>query len=98
MTDFIEYLNANAQAKAGGKRLFEPGIYNEGAKKTWTALPSPRVVTDAELLSCEERLGIKLPMAIVRLWDSMLVLWLKAYLTIFMPLMLIAARWQAILH
>ena len=61
MTDFIEYLNANAQAKAGGKPLFEPGIYNEGAKKTWTALPSPRVVTDAELLSCEERLGIKLP-------------------------------------
>jgi hypothetical protein len=61
MTDFIEYLHATVQAKAGGKPLFEPGIYNEGAKKTWTALPSPRVVTDAELLNCEERLGIKLP-------------------------------------
>lgn len=61
MTDFSEYLIANAQAKAGGKPLFEPGIYNESAKKTWTALPTNKVVTDAELLSCEERLGIKLP-------------------------------------
>lgn len=61
MSEFVEFLNATALAKAGGKPLFEPGIYDESAKKTWTALPQKTAVTEAQLLSCEERLGIKLP-------------------------------------
>lgn len=61
MSDFVEFLNTSAAAKAGGKPLFEPGIYDESAKKTWTALPQKTAATEAQLVACEERLGIKLP-------------------------------------
>lgn len=61
MSDFADFLLANAGKMAGKLKMFEPGHYNEQSKQTWSPLADNQPVSIEAIRTAEKKLGCKLP-------------------------------------
>ncbi|MBS1996132.1 MAG: SMI1/KNR4 family protein [Cyanobacteria bacterium SZAS LIN-2] len=61
MSDFADFLLANAGKMAGKLKMFEPGHYSEQSKQPWTPLAGNQPVSLEVIRAAEKKLGCKLP-------------------------------------